>query len=53
MAIWSQSFSEILIFITLYRLILVCSRGRRISAFGLYPAYGAGVELSITPAGGV
>ena len=53
MAIWSQSFSEILIF---YHFVSFVSRrlsGCQISAFRLHPAYGAGVALSITPAGGV
>ena len=53
MAIWSQSFSAVLIF---YHFVSFVSRrlsGCQISAFGLYPAYAAGGALSITPAGGV
>ena len=52
MAIFSHSFSLILIF---YHFVSVLSRllsGCRISAFGLYPT-GAGVKVSIPPAGGV
>jgi hypothetical protein len=53
MAIFSHSFSLILIF---YHFVSIRYRwlsGRRISAIGLYPTYGLGVNLSIPPAEGV